>query len=300
MKKIKLWFVFTLLLLSHVQISHAESEVKPSILHPKGLLWKIEKPGSSISFLYGTMHVSDSQVINLSTPVEQAFMQSNHFVMEVLMTFEATGYIAQVSFFNDGRTLKSIMADADYKRLIALLNKRNFIDEAIIKNMKPWVVLMLLMLPVDQQVAGAEPLDMLLYRRASQRKIQVTGLETAQEQVSVFESMSMQDQLWLLNRAIKEIDITDALFPEMLKAYVARDLARLVEIQDAFKYEDSEIDDRFMHQLLDERNVRMAKRMLPILKQGNAFIAIGALHLPAKGGVLDLLEKAGYEVTPVY
>jgi len=300
MKKIKLWGVLTLLLVSYFQISIAESDVKPSILHPKGLLWKIEKPGSSPSFLYGTMHVSDSQVINLSAPVEQAFIQANHFVMEVLMNSEASGYIAQVSFFNDGRTLKALMADADYQRLAALLNKRIFIAEDVINNMKPWAVLMLLMLPVDQQTSTDAALDMLLYQRASRRKIQVTGLETVQEQINIFDSMSIEDQLILLSRAIKDIEITDALFPKMLKAYVERDLAQLMNIQNAFMDEDSEIDERFMYQLLDERNVRMAKRMLPILKQGNAFIAIGALHLPATGGVLDLLEKAGYKVTPIY
>jgi len=300
MKNITLRFVLTLLLFCYVQTSYAESESKPSILHPKGLLWKIETPGNSTSYLYGTMHVSDSQVTSLSAPVETAFMQARHFVMEVLMNFEAMGYVSQVSFFNDGRTLQSVMGVDAYMQLKALFNKRIFIAEEVINNMKPWAVLMLLMVPADQQIQGAEALDMVLYRRASQRKLQLSGLETVQEQIGIFDSLSMQDQLWLLNRAIEDIEITDALFPKMLTAYIERDLAQLVAIQHSFMSEGSEIDERFMHKLLDERNVRMAKRMRPILKQGKAFIAIGALHLPNKGGVLDLLEQQGYKVTPVY
>jgi len=294
------WVGLALLLFCFLQVANAAPEVKQGILHPKGLLWKIEKPGYLTSYLYGTMHVSHSQVTTLSVPVEQAFLQAKHFVMEVLMSVEASGYIASVSYFNDGRTLKSVMGRVGYQRLTSLLDKRILLPEAVINNMKPWAVLMLLMLPPDQLSQGAVALDMLLYRRASQRKMLVSGLETAQEQISIFDSMRMSDQIWMLNRAVEEIDVTDALFPEMLKAYVARDLARLMDIQNALKSEDSDIDDRFMYELLDKRNARMAKRITPILKQGRAFIAIGALHLPGKGGVLDLLERQGYKVTAIY
>ena len=51
-----------------------------------------------------------------------------------------------------------------------------------------------------------------------------------------------------------------------------------------------------MRQLVDERNTRME----PYLKKGQAFIAIGALHLPGKAGVLSLLAQKGYRVSVVY
>ncbi|MCW9046831.1 MAG: TraB/GumN family protein [Gammaproteobacteria bacterium] len=300
MKNIKTLLVLTLLLSSVWQNSYAESGDKSGILHPKGLLWKIEKQGIGNSYLYGTMHVADPRVTNLSTEVEQAFKQADHFAMEVLMNFQAMGIITSASFFNDGRTLKGVMGHIEYKRLTSLINKRIFISEDVINNMKPWAVLMLLMMPVDQQSQGSSALDMVLYRRASQRNMKLSGLETAHEQVSVFDSMSIKEQLWMLNRSIEEIETTDAQMPEMLDAYVSRDLARLVQIQESFMYDDSEIDDQFMYQLLDVRNVRMVKRMTPILETGQAFIAIGALHLPGESGVLHLLEQQGYKVTSVY
>ncbi len=307
MKNIKLRLALVLLfgslfapLYAAAQNAFAELENERGILHPKGLLWKIEKQGMSPSYLYGTMHVADPRVTNLSAPVEQAFVQAEHFVMEVLMNFKAMGYMAQMSFFDDGRTLKSLMRQSEYARLTRLVKERLSIPENVLKHMKPWAVLMMLMVPADQQSADGAALDMVLYRRATQRNVQVSGLETIEEQVSVFESMSLDDQLWMLNRSIDEIKTTDAQFPQMVDAYVNRDLAKLVAIQQDFMYEDSEIDDRFMHQLLNVRNVRMAKRVQPVLKKGNAFIAIGALHLPGKNGVLHLLEQQGYVVTSIY
>ena len=44
----------------------------------------------------------------------------------------------------------------------------------------------------------------------------------------------------------------------------------------------------------------MAQRALPILAQGNAFMAVGALHLPGQEGLVRLLRNAGYTVTSVH
>ena len=46
-----------------------------------------------------------------------------------------------------------------------------------------------------------------------------------------------------------------------------------------------------------ERNKTMIKSAKPIIDQGNAFIAVGALHLPGPDGLIELLRKAGYTVT---
>jgi len=36
------------------------------------------------------------------------------------------------------------------------------------------------------------------------------------------------------------------------------------------------------------------------LQQGNAFIAVGALHLPGETGILNLLAGQGYQITRLY
>jgi Uncharacterized protein conserved in bacteria len=44
----------------------------------------------------------------------------------------------------------------------------------------------------------------------------------------------------------------------------------------------------------------MVNRMDKLLRQGNAFVAVGALHLPGTHGILQLLSDEGYQVTRVY
>ena len=52
--------------------------------------------------------------------------------------------------------------------------------------------------------------------------------------------------------------------------------------------------------VLYDRSVVMAYRMQRELRRGNAFVAVGALHLHGSRGVLALLEEDGYRATRVF
>ena len=64
--------------------------------------------------------------------------------------------------------------------------------------------------------------------------------------------------------------------------------------------DDDELGRRFMRRAVDERNLRMVERMASRLAEGDAFIAVGSLHLPGEHGLLNLLAQRGYRVTRVY
>jgi len=49
----------------------------------------------------------------------------------------------------------------------------------------------------------------------------------------------------------------------------------------------------FDRRLLFDRNARMVARMQPQLKSGQAFVAVGALHLYGEQGLLSLLTARG-------
>ncbi|MFW2374876.1 MAG: TraB/GumN family protein [Gammaproteobacteria bacterium] len=300
MENIKLLIILLLLAMVSAVQADSQADYQGRILHPKGLLWKIEKAGMTPSYLYGTMHVGDPRVLKLAPEVERAFVEADRFGMEVLLNFQAIGVITGGSFFNDGRTLKSVMKEADYQRLINLLEQQFQMSEQMVMHMRPWVVLTLLMMPEKAQADSDSALDMVLYRRAAMRRIPLLGLETAEEQLAVFESLEMEEQVWMLNKTVEDFGMLEDLYPMLLDNYLRRDLAGLVKLQDRYMYPETDIDDRFMIELLDKRNLRMVARMQDFLKQGNAFIAIGALHLPGTTGVLHLLEQQGYQVTSVY
>ncbi len=54
---------------------------------------------------------------------------------------------------------------------------------------------------------------------------------------------------------------------------------------------------QFQEKMITSRNRHMAEAAAKYLDKGNAFIAVGALHLPGADGLVELLRQAGYTVT---
>jgi uncharacterized protein YbaP (TraB family) len=87
---------------------------------------------------------------------------------------------------------------------------------------------------------------------------------------------------------------------ELLAAYKRQDLAAMMAINEsAMAIGEQRLAKEFQRRLIVDRNHRMADRMEPYLKQGGAFVAVGALHLPGEQGLLRLLEQQGYSVRAV-
>jgi hypothetical protein len=145
-----------------------------------------------------------------------------------------------------------------------------------------------------------EFLDLVLQARATRQNLPVSGLETVAEHLAIFDGLPLPQQIALLEDTVRLQADLDKEFEALHQAWLARDLAAIVAISEKNKPSDVRLYNEVMDRLLDQRNRRMAKRMAPMLRQGGAFIAVGAAHLPGEIGLLRLLEKAGYRVTVVY
>jgi len=80
-------------------------------------------------------------------------------------------------------------------------------------------------------------------------------------------------------------------------------LARYLTRVNAFSRQthfDEDIFDRYIQGILYDRNERMLDRIIPYLKDGSAFIAVGALHLAGEKGLLQMLKKKKYIITQIY
>ena len=141
---------------------------------------------------------------------------------------------------------------------------------------------------------------MVLYQRAQSRGKATSGLESAQEQLAVFEGLPLDDQVELLKMTLDQLPSLPELFEALLQAYQADDLGRIATLANQYKTRpDLQSLKRFMFRLNDERNRRMVQRTIPYLESGNAFIAVGALHLAGPAGLVSLLRERGYTLTPV-
>jgi uncharacterized protein YbaP (TraB family) len=143
-------------------------------------------------------------------------------------------------------------------------------------------------------------MDLSLSLRDAGYGIKVVGLETLEQQLTFLEEMPMPMQLSLLDQAIAEYAKVDEAHDEMVKAYLQNNLVELQALTDEqLQSVDKTASEYFLQSGIRDRNLRMMKSLVPHLQDNTVFIAVGALHLPGKEGLLNLLRLQGYELAPL-
>lgn len=261
----------------------------------QGLLWQIESPAGVRSYLFGTIHVGEPAVLELPPPVEDAFNQSQQLVVEVVLQSEDFQEIGRRMKLLGSDNLRELVGVSLYARVIHAANGRG-INQQLFR-LQPWAVATLLFTPLS---TGLPVLDRKLQMRATHAGKIVTGLETLDEQLAVFEQLTLDNQIDLLHEAVLAALEFDVYYGELMVAYLNRDLNRLVQLAGLHLAQDTRLKKSLQLSLVDERNRRMIERLLPILDQVGVFVAVGALHLPGDSGLLQRLHDLGYRVTRRY
>lgn len=262
-----------------------------------GVLWAISKPGIHVSYLLGTIHSGDPRVTRLPPAVAQAFAKSHSFTGELDMSKDSLVRTQRAMLLPKGQTLAMVIGAARYQRCVKLMSDYD-VSADVVNRMKPWAVALQLNMP---KPVSDRFLDLTLYQQAVARGLPVHALETVSEQVAVFDKLPVAQQIVLLDQAIANYGNTPALIDSLIDLYLARDLAGMQAINDEqLQKGDVKLAAKVEKRLIVMRNHRMVERMQARLHEGRAFIAVGALHLPGKEGILNLLEQQGYLVRYVY
>jgi uncharacterized protein YbaP (TraB family) len=276
-----------------------------------GLLWKVEKPGVSPSFLFGTMHVTDPRVTEMPEAARAAFDQAGTVVIETIEILDPAKAQAalltrpELTMFTDGTTLTSLLNEEETEIISAELSRRG-IPIALVSRMKPWMIAGLVALPaceMARKAEGVEFLDIKIATTARDQGKQLLGLESIGEQMEAMADLPIEFHIRGLVETIKLADLMPDIMATMTDLYLEGQIAQIMPVVLAAGPEELE-DDASGYAAFEERIVRMrnhvmAGRAAPILDAGNAFVAVGALHLPGKEGLVALLQDAGYTVTAI-
>jgi len=261
----------------------------------RGLLWQISRPGIESSYLFGTIHVADEDITKVPDVVDRKLAGSRVFVMEALPGAEQATQLSQMMFFDDHRRLDDFISEPMFARVVDILSAYHVSKESAVL-LKPWAAFVTMSYPPDMRPI----LDLRLLQTAREDNLQTRGLETMREQGEIFDRMPMQDQVRLLIDAVCYHKRFASDFDVMKSLYLKRDLKALYLYGQRYSFGDDSVYDTLAKRLLTRRNHVMADRMQPVLEQGGAFIAIGAMHLPGREGVLALLEQQKYHITRIY
>jgi len=261
------------------------------------LLWQVSGNGlQQNSYLFGTFHLLCKADIHFSEELKKGIKNAKEMYLEMDMDDPSTvlGGLMFMNMKND-KTLKDLYTPEQYARL-----QRFFADSvgmplnAMFSKMKPMLLESMLypkMMPC-KTVTGVEE---ELMKIAKENKKEIQGLETMAFQASIFDSIPYEEQAKELLSAVDSLDKNKKTFEKMLSVYKQQQLGQIQELfndKDAGMAENQDI-------LLDNRNKNWVEQLKTIMKKEPVFVAVGAGHLVGDKGLISLLKKAGYTVTPV-
>ncbi len=255
-------------------------------------LWKVNTENPS--YLYGTVHSSDSRVRDLPPDVIEALKSAVSFHPELEFSAENIGRLTAAMFQPGTEDLQAQLPAELWQRLVKATESAG-IPAALLQRMPLQLVPLLLAAPPG--VDFNKIVDVQIYQLASENGLLIRQLESVDEQIGIFQGMEKKDAIVFLKDALKEWESGFPTQEKILRLYSAGDLAGLQ------KFLDEELArlklPNLANELIDQRNRRMVERLAPFLKKGGAFVAVGAAHMPGDGGLVQLLQKRGYKVERV-
>lgn len=281
------------------------------VANGEGRLFRIERGGLAASHLFGTMHLSDPRVLALPAPVEEALAASDRFVVETLDIADEAKMAGAVlarpdlTYLPAGETLIDLVAKDRREEVAQKLADQSMPVEAV-GPLQPWFVTVALATPAceaERTAEGAQVLDLALLNRARADGKALHGLETAVEQIEALASMPLELQADNLVATIDLMEELPDIFETMIALYDEGRIAMITTAIDRLAPSGTDeeaaaaIYTAFEERVVTRRNLTMAARLAPILDQGGAFVAVGALHLPGDEGLVELLRKTGWTVT---
>ncbi len=254
------------------------------------------------STVLGTLHSSDPAIIASVSYVFPALHNAKSAWFELVRQPGDEKLLATRMFLpaSEKKGLKEMLGEKDFAALMARFHtKAPNLPEAYVTRYQPWAAgVMLDTLSID---TSGVVMDDVVQKQAVEEKIPVHALETMEEQFNVFEAFSQAEQIAMLKEGITSFDEADTINTQLLKAYKSGDLHTIAVLSaTTFKeMPDTHLADKLLALLVNDRNAHMAKELIPVVDQGDAFIALGALHLPDATGLLAAFEKAGFGIYPV-
>jgi uncharacterized protein YbaP (TraB family) len=275
------------------------------------ILWRVERGGKPPSHLFGTMHLTDERIANVSPAVNAALGGARRLLLEVNADdLSASGFMKAFASarplltFTDGRRLEQVLGPTDYNKTIGILERAG-LPAQVAGAFRPWVASMMLALSDCERrrtTQGEAPLDLRLAREAQALGIGVGGLETLEQQFRAMASVPEGDQVALLRAGLAMYDRIDDMLETTVQLYLKRQLGAVWPLQLVLAEKvgvAAKAFDSTEASLIVERNLRMRDKAVEALGEGGVMIAVGALHLPGKQGLVALLRGAGYTVTAV-
>ena len=256
-------------------------------------IWVVKDPDTTI-YLFGTFHALDGKSDWFNEEVKTAFDQSSEVVLE-LPPMEDKAALAPVimkyAVDASGKPLSEKLSPAAKEKYVKALTEMGVPPTAFDK-FRPFFAALTVIMAGAQKIGmtGEQGAEAILTKAAKDDKKPISGLETADYQMSLFANLSEADQIKMLEETLNEMDKLGEMFAEMNKHWTSGDADGMAKLMN----EMNDQSPAMYKTLLTDRNANWAEWIDKRLdKPGIVFMGVGAGHLGGKDSVQDLLAKRG-------
>lgn len=259
-------------------------------------LWQVQGKRNTV-YLLGSIHVLRQSDYPLDAALLDAYAKSQALVMEIDLSELDAGSMQQemlqAAMLPEGKSLQEVLGAERYRRATTLAGEVGIPLETF-EQFEPWFVaesisqLQLMQMGFDP-AAGVE---MFFLERARTDGKPTQGLETAHDQIELFESMPQERQAQYLLSSLEEAKSLPTQVNDMVKAWRRGDVAWFAaQMQQEFGH-----DPRLYQSVLTARNRKWLPKIEALLNDSrNYLVIVGTGHLTGTDSVVDLLRRDGYQ-----
>jgi uncharacterized protein len=281
----------------------------PVQAQPARMPFYVATRGTTTIYVLGTLHVGDPADYPprqpFRAPILGALAASPTLALE-LSPDELLVSQDDVSKYGICRhdCLPGLLPEPLWRKLaLRLRGNPAALDE--IKKMRPWLA-SLVVETYDSLSAGLQTeygTEAQLQNVYIRTRGKIVGLETLPQQMRAFTGLTLAQQREMLAQDLVQTPAENVEDVKTLRRLWRVGDADAIAAWQAAKSEklarDQRISDSIDNRIMYERNRRFVSRMLLIAAPNKpVFVAIGALHLGGRKGVLQLLRQHGFVVEP--
>jgi len=262
------------------------------------LLWKISGPDlPQPSYILGTIHIMCAADRKADPRLASTMNQVEQLIVELTVDTPEKNAQMMSAMVND-QPLVERLSSIQYAQLSEIIEKHTDFDIKLFNNMEMFAIsAALLVSSFDCPIVGVEE---GLEAMAKEKGMPIGELESIEEQISVLKAMEppKRDGAWT-EQEMKAFGMFPDMFQAILSAYYSEDIDAIYQLiieQLQMAENSAELSDA----VLDARNMKWVAKMPAIMEKKPTLFAVGAGHLGGPNGVINLLKKAGFEITPVY
>lgn len=267
-----------------------------------GILWRISGNGlSKPSYIFGTFHLG----VKPSKPMLDSCLKFIKSVsvfygeLDLSVSEQDPSRMMDLGSMGHAGELSQLFPPEDWNFLRSFLRDTVGMEEEVFRHMKPMMVSMMISIYQLSKMEGMEDInysvDRELQNLARSEGKEVNGLETVQEQGELmFNKVPLQIQADYLLQSVKSGQYSASSTKQLTKLYQSGKIHALSDTVNqgmSGMFEDIFITQRNEHWLEVMQQRFVEKKRI--------FVAVGAGHLGGQKGMIAMLRRAGYTLTPV-